>query len=127
MSHHSAHDSGHLELGHIVPFSVYFKVFISLIVLTAFTVAISRVDFAEFGHPVLNIVVAMLVASVKALLVVLFFMHLKYENPVTWLYAIFPIILLFTLIAGVFTDNPFRSEESGVESKMVVGHTAATH
>lgn len=108
MSHknesHSNHDISH-ELGHVVPFSVYRNIFIALIVLTVITVAISRVDFGA-----MNIVIAMLVASVKAMLVALFFMHLKYEKPLTWMFALFPIILLALLIGGVFLDNPFRSD-----------------
>lgn len=108
MSHQHAH--GHAEAhghhdhpGHIVPFRIYVMVFVALLVLTVVTVWISRHDFGTW-----NIVVAMLVASVKAMLVALFFMHLKYEKPTTWLYAFFPILLLGLLLAGVFIDNPFR-------------------
>jgi cytochrome c oxidase subunit 4 len=108
MSHNhdsnSKHDISH-ELGHVIPFSVYRNIFIALIVLTVITVAISRVDFGA-----MNIVIAMLVASVKAMLVALFFMHLKYEKPLTWMFALFPIILLALLIGGVFLDNPLRSD-----------------
>ena len=92
------------ELGHIVPFKIYVTIFLSLIVLTVITVWVSRHDFGA-----MNIVVAMLIASVKAMLVALFFMHLKYEKPTTWLYAFFPIFLLTLLIGGVFIDNPFRN------------------
>jgi cytochrome c oxidase subunit 4 len=110
MSHHHGHDShshndiSH-DLGHVVPFSVYRNVFVALIVLTVVTVAISRVDFGA-----MNIVIAMLVASVKAMLVAMFFMHLKYEKPLTWMFAFFPIFLLALLIGGVFLDNPLRSD-----------------
>jgi cytochrome c oxidase subunit 4 len=103
MSKHSSNENHHGELGHILPFRVYVTVLIALLVLTVITVAVSRVDFGA-----LNIVIAMLIASVKALVVALFFMHLKYENPLTWLYAFFPIFLLFLLIGGLFLDNPFR-------------------
>lgn len=109
MSHHNSNSNSHAdishELGHIVPHSTYKAIFITLIVLTVFTVAVSRVDFGS-----LNIVIAMLVASVKAMLVAMFFMHLKYEKPVTWLFAAFPIVLLALLLAGVFIDNPFRDD-----------------
>lgn len=108
MSHHhssQSHDDISHELGHIVPFKVYATIFGTLVALTVITVAISRIDFG-----VLNIVIAMLVASVKAMLVALFFMHLKYEKPITWMFAFFPIFLLGLLIGGVFLDNPFRSD-----------------
>ncbi len=108
MSHHNHGSNSDKvdphDLGHIVPYKTFLTVFISLVCLTVITVAVSRIDFG-----VMNIVVAMAIASVKAMLVALFFMHLKYENPVTWLYAIFPIILLFIMIGGVFIDNPFRT------------------
>jgi cytochrome c oxidase subunit 4 len=103
---HGGHDDGP---GHVLDRSVYNKVFVSLLVLTVITVAVSRVDFG-----VLNMVVAMVVASVKATIVALFFMHLKYEDKITWLFAFFPILLLFTLIGGVFTDNPLRAKPTPV-------------
>lgn len=104
-SHAHAGSHGHHDgPGHVLDRSVYNRVFVTLIVLTVITVAVSRVDFG-----VLNIVVAMVIASIKALTVALFFMHLKFEDKLTWLYAFFPILLLFTLIGGVFTDNPSRA------------------
>ena len=107
MSHHnhSSHHGDSHELGHIVPFKIYIGVFVSLLVLTVLTVWISHFQFGAW-----NIVVAMVVASVKAMLVALFFMHLKYEKPTTWLYAFFPIFLLALLLGGVFIDNPFRTD-----------------
>ena len=110
MTDHSDHnfelqmtDNHSSELGHIVPFKTYISVFVALLVLTVITVAIAQVDFGSF-----NIVIAMLIASFKAGLVALFFMHLKYEHPLTWMYVLFPIFLLFLLIGGVFLDNPLR-------------------
>ena len=63
----------------------------ALLVLTAITVAAAGVNF---GSPSTNTVVALLIASVKATLVALFFMHLKYEKPVN---AIIFVIGIFTL------------------------------
>lgn len=100
---HSTGSGGHSELGHIVPLKVYRTVLGILLVLTIITVAIAQFDFGN-----MNLVVAMVVASVKAALVALFFMHLKYENPITWLYAAIPIFLLGLLLGGVFIDDPFR-------------------
>ena len=102
----SGHDD-HGELGHILPKSLYYKVFWALMVLTVVTVVLSKpatgLDFGALG-----IAIAMVIASVKAALVALFFMHLRYENPLTWLYAFFPLFLLARLIGGVFIDNPLR-------------------
>ena len=97
------------DLGHTIEFKVYVKILAMLIVLTGFTVWIAGFNFGS-----MNLVVAMLVASVKATLVALFFMHLKYENPITWLYAIFPIFFLMVMLAGVFIDNPYRGQYKGL-------------
>lgn len=100
----SEHDNN--GLGHILPFKVYVRVLLALVVLTVLTVYIAK--GVEFESDIVTISVAMFIASIKAGIVALFFMHLKYENPITWLYAFFPIFLLFTLIGGVFLDNPLR-------------------
>jgi cytochrome c oxidase subunit 4 len=105
MAHSKAQHSGKYHLGHIVPKQIYVTVLATLIFLTVVTVVISRFDFGN-----MNLVVAMLVASIKASLVAMFFMHLKYESPITWLYVFFPIILLALMLGGVFIDNPLRHE-----------------
>lgn len=120
MSHLSGSD-GHSELGHIVPRSIYLGVLSALLVLTVITVAVSRFDFGS-----MNLVVAMAVASVKAMLVALFFMHLKYENPITWLYGGIPIFLLGLLIGGVFIDDPYRKDPKEAVVAVAPSHGAAT-
>jgi cytochrome c oxidase subunit 4 len=75
-SHHS-HNGGHGGgAHHIVPFKIYFTIWIALLIGTVITVAAAYVDFGSF-----NFFVAMLIATVKALLVMMFFMGLKYEGP----------------------------------------------
>ncbi len=100
---HSSGSDIHGELGHVLPLKTYKTVLGALLILTIITVAVSRVDFGT-----MNLVVAMVVASIKAVLVALFFMHLKYESPITWLYAGIPVFLLGLLIGGVFIDDPLR-------------------
>ena len=63
---------------HIVPRKVYFAVFAALIVLTATTTAVSFLDLGPW-----NTVVALGIAFLKATLVVLFFMHVKYSPRLT--------------------------------------------
>lgn len=101
---HNSHDQ-HSELGHIVPVKTYLTVLITLLILTVVTVVVSRFDFGE-----LNLLVGMAIATVKAALVVMVFMHLKYESPLTWLYVLCPILLLITMMAGLFVDKPTRPE-----------------
>lgn len=90
-------------LGHIVPIETFNKVFAALIALTVVTVAASRVDFGE-----MNTIIAIVIASVKALLVVTFFMHLKFEKKLIILYAVYPLILLVLLIGGTVLDAADR-------------------
>jgi len=100
-----AHAASH-ELGHRIGFKVHFTILAILLVLTIITVYAAGIDF---GNPNYNIVVAMLIASVKAGLVGLFFMHLRYENPLIWMFVIIPFVLLFVMIGGLFLDNPTRT------------------
>jgi len=69
-------------------------------IMTAITVYVSYVDLGLF-----NIVIAMSVASIKATFVALFFMHLKFEDGITWGFAIFPLALLFLLIGMTIIDT----------------------
>ena len=91
------------DAGHVVPVAIFMKVFVALLIFTAITVAASRVNFGVF-----NLVIAMVIASIKAGIVALFFMHLKYEHPLTWAYVAFPIVLLLIMLGGIFIDNPLR-------------------
>jgi len=71
---HSAHSEGHH--GHfVVPAAAYVAVFVALLILTVVTVAVAQVDLGPANMPV-----AMLVATMKASLVALIFMQLKYDD-----------------------------------------------
>ncbi len=81
---------------HIIPLPVYFQVIIALLILTVVTVAAARVDFGA-----LNTVIALAIASVKAGLVLAYFMHLKYDDR---LYIVaFGTGIFFLLLLYFFT------------------------
>jgi cytochrome c oxidase subunit 4 len=103
MAHSNSHSHGHDEVGHVVPESTFLKVLIALLVLTVITVLAAQLDLGKW-----NIVGALLIASVKASLVIVIFMHGKYENKIIWTYILIPFILLAIMIGGIFTDDPFR-------------------
>jgi cytochrome c oxidase subunit IV len=88
------HDSG---------IRTYIVVWGALIVLTAVTVSVSYVHLG-----LMNVVAALLIASVKASLVALFFMHLRYESRLVWGFALTPIFFLVLIIAGTLSDTLFR-------------------
>jgi len=83
---------------HIVPVRIYYLVFTVLIVCTAITVAVSFIDLGRF-----NVVVALGIAILKATLVVLFFMHVKYSGKLTWVVvagSLFWLGILIVMTAG---------------------------
>lgn len=102
MSNNATHTEHH---PHTQSTAVYRNILIILLVLTAVTVGVSRIDFGN-----LNIVIALGVASFKAILVMLYFMHLKFEDKIVWMYAAIPVVLIFIMIGGIFIDNPFRGQ-----------------
>jgi len=72
---HDDHHGGPDHHPHVLPLKSYFAVWGALLVLTVVTVAVSYVDFGGA-----NLVIALVVATIKASLVGAIFMHLKYET-----------------------------------------------
>jgi cytochrome c oxidase subunit IV len=85
---------------HIVPIRVYLTIFGALIVGTAITVAAAYQDFGA-----LNNVIAMLIATTKATLVILYFMHIRYSSKLLGVViagSVFWFILLLVLTLSDF-------------------------
>ena len=79
----------------IVPTRVYYIVFAVLMALTLLTTGVAFLDLGFFSP-----VVALTIAVIKASLVALFFMHLRYSTRLTWVVAgagLFWLGILFTL------------------------------
>mgnify|MGYP002639601085 CR=1 FL=1 len=91
MSDHT-HDSDEEHMGHVLPLSLLLKVFGALVLLTGLTVYTGTMNLHGFDLPI-----AMVIATCKASLVCLFFMHLKYDKPFLGL-----IFLLSVLFVGLF-------------------------
>jgi cytochrome c oxidase subunit IV len=89
---------------HIVEKSIYYKIFGALLVGTALTVGAAFVNLHNF-----NIVVALVIAGVKASLVILFFMHVKYSTRLTKLFVAVGFIWLFLMIGITMTDYLSRA------------------
>lgn len=88
---------------HPQPYRQLLAVFLGLVLLTAVTVAVSRVNLGA-----LNVWVAILIAATKSSLVLLFFMHLKYEGRLIKTTFLVTIVTLAVLIAFLFWDVSFR-------------------
>lgn len=106
---HDAHGEGSHPLGfhapHIVPNSLFFKVLVALLCLTALTVAVSRVDFGEA-----NLFVAMAIAAIKGALVMTFFMHLKWDTSINQIAIISSFLFLALLFILTLADYATRGK-----------------
>ena len=87
------------EYTHVIPPSIYVGIWATLMVLTLITVLAS---FAELG--IFNIVLALLIATIKGTLVVLFFMHLRYSPKLTMVAVIASVCFLLILFSLTMTD-----------------------
>ncbi len=72
---------------HVVPLRIYYGIFAILMVLTGVTVGVAYVDLGR-----MNTVAALAIACFKALIVVLYFMHVKYSSR----------LIKLTVIAGIY-------------------------
>jgi cytochrome c oxidase subunit 4 len=88
---------------HVVPLRIYLFVFVSLLVLTATTVGVAFVDLGP-----LNNVVAMGIAALKATLVVLFFMGVKYSTRLTPLVIASGLFGLLIMVGLTLVDYATR-------------------
>jgi cytochrome c oxidase subunit IV len=80
---------------------IYAAVFGALVFLTVVTVGAS---YIHFGSGMANVVIAMLIASIKASLVALFFMHLKWDKPITAIIFCVSLFFLGLFLIGCYTD-----------------------
>ena len=84
---------------HVVPLTIYYAIFATLLVLTGVTVAVAYIDLGP-----LNTVVALAIACFKALIVVLYFMHVKYSTRLVKLTVIAGVYWLGILLALTMSD-----------------------
>jgi len=103
MSEHTAHDS---HAPHVVPISTYIGVFLALMVGTAVTTGVAYIDLGKW-----NTVVALVIAFVKMLLVVLFFMHVKYATGLTRIIILAGFFWLGIMITLSCSDELTRTWE----------------
>lgn len=86
---------------HIVSKKMYFVIFGALMVLTAVTVLAANIDL---GSEKLNTIVALAIAVTKAMLVILFFMHVRYSSRLTWVVVAGGFLWLFIMVALTMSD-----------------------
>ena len=91
---------------HIVSPKIYIVIFLTLMVGTTLTVWAAFQNFGAF-----NIVIALGIASIKATLVVLFFMHAKYSPRRTQLVVVCAVFWLAIMLALTLSDYSTREHE----------------
>ena len=95
----SEHDGHHVE----VPYGLYLKVWLALLGLTAVTVGVSLLDMKQ-----VVVLTAMLIAALKSGLVLLYFMHLRFEKPL-FLGMVLAVLVIYGIFIGcTFFDYSFR-------------------
>ncbi|HZN41357.1 MAG TPA: cytochrome C oxidase subunit IV family protein [Planctomycetota bacterium] len=119
----AAHAHGELQMGHhhISTPQLFRNVLITLLVLTAITVAASRINFGSA-----NMLIAMAIASIKASLVIAFFMHLRWDtgiNKIVFLSSFLFLSLLFIFTLGDQAtrrmDHEMHVVKAGVDKQWV--------
>jgi len=89
---------------HVVPTRVYYTIFGILMLCTYLTVQIAVFDLGP-----LNTIAALVIAVLKATLVVLFFMHVKYSTRLTWAVVLGSVFWLGIMLALTMSDYLTRA------------------
>ncbi len=100
---------------HVSPLWQLMGILVALLILTVATVAVS---YANLGN--LSILAALLIAAVKGTLVVLYFMHLRYDSPFNAL--IFSMALLFVALMIGFTLIDTKQYQPNLTPPPAVGN-----
>jgi cytochrome c oxidase subunit 4 len=88
---------------HIVSYRTYGLILLLLLVLTATSVAVTQIELTRWAT-----LVAMLLASTKSAIVLAVFMHLKFDQRVYKVMAIFVVLVITAVIVLTFFDYGFR-------------------
>lgn len=103
MAHHDHGAGGHPQVGHVVPLRLLFMIWGALVVLTVVTVAVTYIP-AELLGP-FTLWVALVIAGIKAALVALYFMHLRWDRPLNGIIMAISIAVVIMFVGGALTDT----------------------
>lgn len=101
----SDHDTD-THLGHVLPLSLLLKVFFALVGLTILTVITGQMEL--WG---MDLGIAMVIATCKASLVCLIFMHLKYDKPFHGMIFLFSVLFVGLFLAFLTLDTKEYQDE----------------
>jgi len=100
----------------------YTLTLLTLLILTALTVFAAGIDF---GSNTINVVIALTIATVKATLVALFFMHLLYDKPVNAVVLVTSFLFLGLFLGLSYTDVSSRVKYDPINHRPPQGGPAA--
>ncbi len=99
---------------HIIPRKTLLSVFGALVFLTIFTVISAQWDLGPFNVPL-----AMVIATSKALMVIMVFMQLKYDNRVNAMVFSIGVIFVLLLLSGTLFDMKMRGDVGHVSKETI--------
>ncbi|MEI6455849.1 MAG: cytochrome C oxidase subunit IV family protein [bacterium] len=91
------------ETTHITSYRTYMVVLISLLILTSITITVTWIDLSAF-----TVLTALVIASVKATIVIKYFMHLKFESSLFKILVVMVLLIYVLVILLLFFDYLFR-------------------
>lgn len=105
MSHHDhSQGDGHAHgdgFAHVLPVKLLVGVWALLMVLTLVTVAVTQIDLGRSG----NLIIAMGIATIKAVAVGLYFMHLRWDKPFNALVFVSSLLFVSLFISIALLDK----------------------
>jgi cytochrome c oxidase subunit 4 len=102
-NNHDEHSDGHIAEAHHPSFGINILVWIGLLSLTAITVSVAGVNLGG-----LALTVALLIATIKSLFVMNFFMHVKFDNKVVKIFIGICMLVFVIVLILTFFDLTFR-------------------
>lgn len=121
-------NNSHAHTPHVLPLKVYLGVGAALLFLTVVTVIVAQVPLGGW-----NLVVALMVASIKALLVASFFMHLYYDHKLYYIIFSIGVLVLSVFIVLTMFDTLERGALDNIKARpinpkaMIYDTTAVKH
>lgn len=112
----AGHDAAGRLAPHVMPVKALVAVWVTLLALTVITVAATRIDLGEF-----NLYLAMAIATAKAGLVALYFMHMRYDRPVNALVFLSALLFLALFIVLASLDT------HAYQGELIPGYAPAVH
>ena len=86
-----------------LPYRLYIKVWLALLLLTGLTIWVSSLELYRW-----HVFTAMLIATVKVSLVILYFMHVRFENKLIWIMILVALITYAIFVGLTFADYYYR-------------------